>query len=181
MIDPLNITKYDRTKEELWEFWIFCLFVAGKNARSAAKKAESFTTIFRYPLWDYCIREDVWDALHIVKSGQYNRLGNAVCESRKLVLSEATLEELLRVHGVGKKTARFFLLHSRPALSYAVLDTHILKYLKSKGVDAPKNTPTSDRVYSELENKFIDLVNAEFPNMNYADIDLMIWTKYANK
>ena len=41
-IDPYNITKYDRTEEELQLFLLFCIVVAGKTAYIQAEKLEQF-------------------------------------------------------------------------------------------------------------------------------------------
>jgi thermostable 8-oxoguanine DNA glycosylase len=59
-----------------------------------------------------------------------------------------------------------------------VLDVHILKYLRSQGFEAPKQTP-SGKKYLELEKNFLEL--AKKNNMTPADFDLMLWTKYSTK
>ena len=38
VIDPFNITNYNRTETELQVFWLFCIMVAGKNAGQTATK-----------------------------------------------------------------------------------------------------------------------------------------------
>jgi len=42
MINPFDVTNFNRNDEELQEFLIFCLFVAGKNALQTAGKVDSF-------------------------------------------------------------------------------------------------------------------------------------------
>ena len=42
MIDPRKVTKFDRTLEELEEFMLFAIVVAGKNAFQQARKLEQF-------------------------------------------------------------------------------------------------------------------------------------------
>jgi len=98
-----------------------------------------------------------------------------------LDLATCTLEELMSVHGVGQKTARFFLLHTRPDCQCAVLDTHILKWLRDNQVDAPQNTPTSVKQYLALEKQFLFLARENFPFMSIADIDLTLWMKYSGR
>ena len=44
MIDPYNITKYDRTQNELEEFLLFCIVVAGKTAYIQSRKLDEFLT-----------------------------------------------------------------------------------------------------------------------------------------
>ena len=76
--------------------------------------------------------------------------------------------------------ARFFLLHSRPQCECAVLDTHILAWMRSKGIDAPAATPTGEK-YLFLERVFLNLAQSEFPLMSIAQIDLLIWMKQSNR
>jgi hypothetical protein len=42
MIDPYNITNYNRTQNELEEFLLFCIVVAGKTAYIQAQKLNEF-------------------------------------------------------------------------------------------------------------------------------------------
>ena len=37
LIDPKDITNYNRTDVELQSFWIFCILVAGKNSDTTAR------------------------------------------------------------------------------------------------------------------------------------------------
>ena len=37
LIDPKDITNYNRTDVELESFWIFCILVAGKNSDTTAR------------------------------------------------------------------------------------------------------------------------------------------------
>ena len=48
MIDPFKITNFKRTDEELEEFWLFCLCVAGKTASIVANLHNDFLTGTRY-------------------------------------------------------------------------------------------------------------------------------------
>jgi endonuclease III len=89
-----------------------------------------------------------------------------------------TIEELESVYGVGSKTARFFVLHSRPDANVACLDTHILKWLNEKGYNVPKSTP-SKKKYSEIEKLFLQ--EAIIHQMTPADLHLTIWKSYATK
>ena len=67
MIDPDDITKFDRTDFELLEFWLFCCIVAGKNSKVQAKKLDEF---FMHRL-SGC---DIATSVHNAKLGQYSRL-----------------------------------------------------------------------------------------------------------
>ena len=37
-IDPKNITDFNRDTDQLQAFWLFCMFVAGKNSDWASKE-----------------------------------------------------------------------------------------------------------------------------------------------
>lgn len=182
MIDPTKITNFDRTDSELQEFFLFAIVAAGKTAIIQAKKLEEFLT----PAWNRGITpfeyiEDLINKGHLrsmiceVKLGQYNRITAAFEESIKLDLTTATTKELERIPGVGPKTSRFFLLHTRPFQQFAVLDTHILAWLKEnvKDLHVPKTTPQSASRYRALEKVFLE--QAEKLNMNPEDLDIKIW------
>jgi thermostable 8-oxoguanine DNA glycosylase len=183
LIDPTDVTKFDRTDGELQLFFLFCQTVAGKTAKVQARFLDAFlrkgngSTPFEI-IQDMVDRGVLLEELKTSSLGQFNRLAAGFEQCLKLNLRDATLEQLMEVKGVGNKTARFFLLHSRHNQSIAVLDVHILKYLRSQGIDAPKQTP-SGKKYLELEKNFLEL--AKKNNMTPADFDLMLWTKYSTK
>jgi thermostable 8-oxoguanine DNA glycosylase len=111
------------------------------------------------------------------KMGQYTRITNAFMQMANsgLDLRTCTVDELETVHGVGMKSARFFLMHTRPNQQFAVLDTHILKHLKEMGYDVPKRTPTVPSMYRKVEGYFMELVAKS--GLTIAEYDLMIWTQ----
>ena len=91
-----------------------------------------------------------------------------------------TPELLEKIPGVGMKTSRFFLLHSDSFYSnkIAILDTHILKFIKENIDDkAPKSTPTIRVTYKYWEDRF--LFWCEQNNKNVADFDLEVWKSFA--
>jgi thermostable 8-oxoguanine DNA glycosylase len=185
-IKPTQITKFDRTTSELQAFWLFGCIVAGKNSDFAAavvskllggNKDKNPFDYFR-ELGEIGIR----NALVAARSGNYTRITRFIMESMQLDLATATQEELMAVHGCGPKTASFFLLHSRPNVEVAVLDVHILKYLRSKQVlNAPSVTPTSIKKYCELQKKFLYFAKIDFPHMSIAQIDLLLWMKFSGR
>ena len=185
LIDPKKITNFTRTTAELQSFFLFGLFCAGKNSDYAAKcLAKLLNTIegeTPFEVLKNLGEVGIYNALLASRIGQYNRLTKAVMSAVNLDLATCTLEELMNVHGVGQKTARFFLLHTRPDCQCAVLDTHILKWLRDNQVDAPQNTPTSVKQYLALEKQFLFLARENFPFMSIADIDLTLWMKYSGR
>ncbi len=195
MIFANDITNFERPQDDLEEFWIFSICVAGKSADQTAHKVHNFlesaraATGLTSPM--ECIggliRQGMLDSmLQQHRMGQYRRIGRALRETwdkhslyrtrRQDFLRHAPLEEIEAINGVGPKTTRFFLLHSRPRQRLAALDTHILKFLRDQGVDAPKTTP-SGKKYLDLEQKF--LMIAENTGKSVADLDLEIWKFYS--
>jgi len=186
MITPNKITNYNRTEAELEEFLMFAILVAGKGAEQQARKLDAF---LKHCDWHNngepfehiksLIRHDMLDTqMKKFKLGQYKRIGNAFkgILQFKRMLRIVTIEQLESIKGIGSKTARFFILHSRPNQKVAVLDTHILKWMRDLGFDVPKATP-SKKKYAEIERLF--LMEADRLKVTPADLDLMIWTGYS--
>lgn len=185
MIEPTNITNYNRTQAELEEFLLFAILVAGKNSKVQAKKLEEFLFNARvikaspFKWLEYLATFNdraLLDNMKAHKLGQYKRLektfrGILIFKDR---LDSVSLEHL-EIH-VGPKTARFFLLHSRPNQRVAALDTHILKYMSEKGYNVPKSTP-SKKKYRKIELDF--LAECDKAGKNVADMDLEIWKSYS--
>jgi thermostable 8-oxoguanine DNA glycosylase len=182
MIDPNDVTKFDRSEAELQEFWLFACVVAGKTAKTQARLLEGFLTALPKHHTPFGRIEraypDLYERLRESRLGQYNRLHKCFVESLKVDLRAATVEELERIHGIGPKTARFFLMHSRPHQRIATLDTHILKFLRANGIDAPLVTPSSSKTYMKLEQAFLKLADAA--GKSPADYDLEIWRRHSS-
>ena len=186
MIQPTAVTNFSRSDDELETFWLFCLFVAGKNSDIAANKVGRFLqkrggqTPFAYLRGQ---ANSLHNLLVANKVGQYGRLERAITQSVELDLRAATLADLTAIHGVGPKTARFFLLHSRRDCECAVLDVHILRWLREEcGVDdAPAQTPAMGEQYERLERLCLSLMKAHFPGLSVAEIDLLLWTKMSGR
>ncbi len=181
LVDPTIVTKFDRTDAELELYWLFCQVVAGKTARVQAKSLEKFMlmgtsgTPFQR-LAEMVNTGTLLDNLKESRLGQYTRLTKGFTESLSLNLRTAEVVDLVAITGVGDKTARYFLLHTRPSLDIAVLDRHVLKHLRSLGHAAPVGTP-SGKKYLELEQIF--LAEAKKADMTPADFDLMLWNQYS--
>jgi len=193
-VDPYNITNYDRTKDELECFLLFCIVVAGKTAYIQARKLDEFLTSVNKRLMmpehvnpfqslksaeqHGILMEEILKA----KLGQYKKIYNSFkyISEREYNLNRMTPQLLECIPGVGMKTSRFFLLHSDKFYKdkIAILDTHILKFIKENIDDkAPKSTPTIKVTYKYWEDVF--LYWCECNNKNVADFDLEVWKSYA--
>ncbi len=188
MVDPFRITKFDRTEDELEEFALFCVSVAGKSAETTARALDKY--LGTLPLikgnWPFSrIRFSLGSEKQLAQ--QLKRCGFGCFNSRAtsfkalvtsgLDLVRCSREELEKLHGWGPKTSRFFLLHSRPDFRGAPLDTHVLKFLRVCGVkNVPKSTPPKGKRYLELEAQYMALCP---PWQTLADFDLEVWTRHA--
>jgi len=187
-VDPTSVTDFRRTTSQLQSFWLFCQFVAGKNSDYASRCLSNMLhaaklgeeTPFEY--FRSLGETGVHNALVASKVGQYGRLTKGIMQSLDLDLASCTLDDLLSIHGVGNKTARFFLLHTREGCDYAVLDTHILAWLRNRGIpDVPKNTPTNGKDYRRLERAFRYLSRLAYPFLSDAEIDLLVWSEQSGR
>lgn len=173
---------------------LFAIAVAGHSAHNTAKAVDRLVNLLRYQYPWYpplsAIYNMEWPALpqtlkaakigcYSIKSTTYKTLANYVV-NKKDFLRSCTVEDLETIRGIGPKTSRFFLLHSRPAQRLAVLDTHILKWLRSQGVLTPATTPPKgSKLYKTLEEKFLELCDSK--GWAYAEADLKIWNYYSSK
>lgn len=185
MVDPENITKFDRTQDELQEVILFWILAAGKNAKTSAAGLERFLDHGRDvfgPVSPFEIVKRFGSELpSVLRShglGCYNNKSKSMLDlaERNLDLNSCTLRDLEDVRGIGPKTARCFLMHSRPGCRYAGIDTHVLKYMRDQGVEVPKSTP-SGKKYLEIEKKFIEM--ADKSGKSIAEFDLDIWRRYS--
>lgn len=187
LVDPRDVIAFDRTDGELELFWLFCLVVAGKTASTQARLLNNFL-LDNEPLTTSdtpfgrisgaISRTALLDKIVKSRLGQYNRLVRAFEQSIALNLRTCTIEDLEEIYGVGPKTARMFLMMSRPNQRYAALDTHVLKHLRANNIDAPKVTPSAGKKYRDLEQEFLRL--ADESGKSVAEYDLEVWKKYSN-
>ena len=187
MIDPNNIINYNRTTSELEELILFLVAVAGKNAATTSKNLDRF-------LSDYCPftpfkvvklfhESKLKDVLRHYGFGCYNRLARAFTElaESNLDLRTCTLEDLMQIHGIGRKSASCFLAWTREMVNVAMLDTHLMKYIRHElgYTDAPKATPSTKKQYDFYEKIYLDHCSRLQVNPTYYDLE--IWRSYANK
>jgi thermostable 8-oxoguanine DNA glycosylase len=188
MIDPFNVTDFGRTERELEEYLFFCIAVANKTARIIAPKIAMFleATLPGESPFDCVLRLEaegrLLEELQRAKTGKYTTLVPSYPDAARRLrgrLATVALDELMTLKGVGEKTSRYFVLHSRRDHGrIAVIDTHILKYLRQLGHDVPKGLPKGDG-YARLERLVI--AAAEAAGMSMPDFDLAVWSHYASK
>ena len=185
MIDAANITNYNLSDFELEARMIFWVLAAGKNGTRAAEATNNMVNFWQNfgmevtpfdAIMHYNIKQ-LADFLHFNKTGCHNLKARTLYQlaNAKIDLRNCSAEDLESIYGIGMKTARCFLIHSRANAQYAALDTHMLKHLKSLDYDVPKSTPTRKK-YLTLEKEVLYL--AEQSGKSPACYDLEIWNKY---
>ena len=169
-----------RSQSCLEEFLILCIFVAGKRAKQQSEKLEIFLDKLNNPefpisalsLLNY---HQIYNLLLEAKTGQYSRLAKCLynLSGAKLDLTTCTCEQLEAIPGIGMKTSRFFITYSRENTNHAVLDTHILSWLREFYPDAPKSTPANVKQYKKWELIFLNKCSEH--GLSPHELDLNIW------
>lgn len=194
MINPNDITNYHRTEGELQEFLLFCVMCAGKSSTVQAQKLEEFLAPCReagLTPWEYirgCSDKVLMRNMKRAKIGKYKLLFDSFRSLSKMLLSRFINDHptphskrynLTARPAVGIKTASLFLLHSIRDSRMAVLDTHLLKYLRKLYPKArvPKASPQSMVRYMELEDMWLGYCYRN--GYDPATHDLDIWKKKA--
>lgn len=158
---------------------IYSIIVAGKSASFAQ---DAIARLFRWgdPPFDtvrtWMRKGCLMRKLKAARTGNYTKLSKALRQLvslENLDLTQCSVSDLEDIHGIGPKTARFFVLWTQPGAQCAALDVHILRWLRSLGYDAPRQTPASRKRYHELERVF--LAEAAKRNISPADLDRKIW------
>ena len=187
-INPKKITNFNRTKADLELFAIFAVCVAGKKSQQTADKVNEHFRDVQTPTKQLTPFETIKSLiganifggyLQHARFGQYKRIYRALRDlaESSIDLKTCTVEDLEAIHGIGPKTSRFIIMHSRPNQRLATLDTHILRWMRDQGINTPKATPQSKKLYKELEEKFLTLCDkcAILPSQ----LDLKIWKQYS--
>ena len=122
MINPAKVTNYNRTQSELQEFLLFCINVAGKKSAVESPKLEVFLERVRNITGEDAPFDGMKklgtprlvEIMHWAAISPYKQRHNSYCDVLQLGdLRAVSITRLLQVRGIGLKTARFFLSHSR--------------------------------------------------------------------
>lgn len=163
---------------------IYSVIVAGKSATFA----DAVMDRLQKKLADYCtdslFQKLRWQMekglllrlLEGVRAGNYTKLSKCIKEllSRNVDLATCGPAELECIHGIGPKTARFFIIWTRPDERYAALDVHVLRWLREQGHNAPVSTP-SRGTYAHWERIFLS--EADKRGLTPRQLDFEIWSK----
>lgn len=188
LVDPKKITNFYLTNDELELHLLFWICAAGKNGVTAAQCLSRLLIRLEIKYGNHSPFElirrsglmNLPELLKINGIGCFNHKAKSFWDlaNSGIDLKTCTVDDLEEIRGIGPKTARCFLMHSRPNQQLAGLDRHILNYLRDEGHDVPKSTPTGKK-YKELEKIFLN--RAKAVNKTPAEYDLILWNKYREK
>jgi hypothetical protein len=182
---------YEGSDAQLQQMILLGVCVAGKVARQQEAKLGQFFENLRKGSCKDCAtpfeaircitscrggRFQLEMELRHVKMGQYSRIvpAFAALAESDLDLRTCSREDLCKIHGIGMKTASFFILFTRRDSNVACLDVHILAWMRETGLapDAPKSSP--DRItYLLLEAIFLNYCKQQ--NRPPGEVDFEIW------
>jgi thermostable 8-oxoguanine DNA glycosylase len=176
--------------ESQWELeakLLYAVVVAGKNAKFADEKIRLLLDMAGpgetpFELVRLLVKTtQLMETLRAIKTGNYNKICKAFEQivAANLDLTACTPADLEKIHGIGPKTSRFFILWTRPDANYAALDVHVLRWLRSLGYPAPQATPGDKKKYAELESIF--LKEAVSRRKTARQLDLEIWEAGSRK
>lgn len=169
------------TQAQLESHLLYALIVAGKTATFANDKTallllEKPRDINPVAWLSTLDKRGKLDAqLRKAGTGRYRILARAIrwLAQAGLDLRAVTPAQLEACPGIGAKTSRFFVVWTRPHERHAVLDVHVLRWLRTQGIDAPRQTPTGAN-YHKLEKAFLDI--AAKAGVHPRKLDLAIWS-----
>jgi thermostable 8-oxoguanine DNA glycosylase len=195
MIDATKITNYNLDTYGLQQHILFWICASGKNGVTAAKSLHGLLQILKYkcnidtfPIVNdlspfEMIKQQKRHLVYFMKAagiGCYNLKSKTFLDlaSSNLDLKNCTSIDLENIKGIGPKTAKCFIIHTRRDAKCSGLDRHILTFLRDKGYNAPLSTPSSKKEYGRLEQIFLNLVPKD---KTIAEFDLSIWLEYRSK
>jgi endonuclease III len=164
---------------------VYACIVAGKSARftdavmsrlhEKLEDGETYFGMFTRLLYHEPL--GLYPLLFGAKAGNYRKLERCfkeLVQAQDLDLQTCTPDDLEKIHGIGPKTSRFFILWTRPGARYAALDVHILRWLRLNGYpDAPRSTPPGGPAYQRWEQIF--LAEADARGLTARELDRQIW------
>jgi hypothetical protein len=185
LITDDNLINFARTEEELQIFLLYCGFSVNKTRRHAQTALAKLLDMGRGSLPFERIRSLIKAGrlrrcLEQTGIGAYTRLEGFLRNvvSANIDLRQGSVDDYDAIHGIGPTKARLFVLCTREDARCAVLDTHILKFLREQGyAKVPEQSPESLREYERLEGYWLKEVDKS--GMTPAQYNLKRWRERA--
>ncbi len=176
------------SRSECERFLIHALLVAGKTATFGTTKTDLLLKecLANESPFEFIRRMNEQNKLNAllreVKTGNYTKMENAFADIAKSTIDVAncTYADLRSIHGIGPKTARYFLMYSRPDSNSefsVVLDRHTLHWLRDCGYKAPELTPQDEEEYLFWAKAFAR--EARKVKMSIREADTFAWNRYS--
>lgn len=184
LITDENLINFRRTRKELEIFWLYCGFSVGKNRAQAQRALAALLDMgrgktpfdrIRYLIQNGTLRK----CLEATRIGAWNRLERFLRQSvtQPLDLVNASVDQLQSIHGIAAAKSRLFVLCTRENARCAVLDRHILSFLRDKGHSVPESTPGSKKEYERIERLW--LAEVDKSGLTPAQFNLKRWRERA--
>lgn len=183
MIDPDDIVNHAATVPELEEQILFWVAAAGKDAFATARALDRFLGTrgrrVRHSPFGRVRRvpePELPGRLRACGFGCFNQRAASFrwLARAGLDLRACEVDDLIRCPGINFKTAKGFLLYTRPGAVHVVADRHFFAYMRERGCgDCPKDSPQTLRRYEHWERK--GLAEAARLGLSALEFDRLFW------
>lgn len=180
-LDAKNITDFKANKSKLQALILFWILAAGKNGVLSAQQLNKLLSLFPEELPFTSLGKlkeiELSKLMFDLRIGCHNCKASYILNviNSNIDLQTCSPEELEKIKGIGRKTSRCFIIHTRPKARYAGLDTHCLRFLRNNGYPhAPRSTPNTEYLYKKWEQIFLKFVPI---NISVAEFDLKVWNE----
>ena len=178
MIDPTSLKGC--SPEEL------AMFACCVHGKTAVVQAEKFNNILEalsavnselrpLSIWMTLDADEQLGLLKQYKIGQYTKIAKA-WNHLAAVTPPFTVANLMKVSGIGPKTARFITVYSGTDTNRAVLDVHVIRWLRKKKLWPYPRAPKNASEYEQGERIF--LAQARKLGVTPAELDTSIWQAF---
>jgi thermostable 8-oxoguanine DNA glycosylase len=143
---------------------LFSILASGRSAKATINAMRRLIRTDQpfFELWSLIEQDGLMTRLIDAKVGGYERLEPClrsvikyVYVDKRVDLRECAPKDLEVVYGIGPKTSRHFILWTQPGAQYAVLEVHVMKWLRGLGYAVPETTPPPGVNYQRVEKIFL--------------------------
>lgn len=186
-INEFEEIKKNANNSQLFEEMAYCIFTAGASAKmgisavnatrgiiqkaSARELSKKLKGVYRFPN----SRSE-----YIVHTREYIR-NEYDMDIMKMLNSQSSMLDMRKflavnknIRGIGFKESSHY-LRNIGFKGYGILDKHIIKWMYELGITDTKRTPSSEKIYLELELKLKRF--SEKLNIDFDHLDLLLWSE----